>query len=316
MKWKKYTIETVTAAEDILAATLAELGIQGVEIQDAQPLTAEEEEQMFVDIPLPAGEDDGSAHVSFYLEPEEDCEAVLAQVRQALEELREFMEIGSGEITESETADKDWINNWKEYFKQFSVDRVTIVPSWEEPEEEKEGQILLHMDPGTAFGTGMHETTQLCMKQLLKHTEKGMRVLDVGTGSGILAILALKLGAAEAAGTDLDSCAVSAVRENKEANQVPEELFELKIGNLISDTELQEALGPGSYDLVTANILAEVLLDMTGPAARMLKKGGWYICSGILAEKVPMVREAIEAAGLQVTEVTQQGEWAAITARK
>ena len=181
MKWNKYTIKTVSGAEDMISATLAELGIQGVEIEDRQPLTEEEKQQMFVDIlpELPA--DDGTARVSFYLEPEEDNPGILARVREELENLRNFTDIGEGTILSSETEDADWINNWKQYFKQFYVDDILIIPSWEEVKEEDRDKMILHIDPGTAFGTGMHETTQLCIRQLKKYVKPGGR--DSGCGN-------------------------------------------------------------------------------------------------------------------------------------
>ncbi len=316
MKWNKYTIKTVSGAEDIISATLAEIGVQGVEIQDKQPLTEQEKEQMFVDILPELPEDDGVAYVSFYLEPEEDNAAVLQRVREELEDLRAFLDIGEGTIAASETEDKDWINNWKQYFKQFYVDDILIIPSWEEVKEEDKDKMILHIDPGTAFGTGMHETTQLCIRQLKKYVKPGMELLDVGTGSGILSIIALKLGAGHALGTDLDPCAVPAVEDNKKANGIPDQAFTMLIGNLINDERVQEAAGREKYDLVTANILADVLIPLTPVVKEHLKPGGLYISSGILDVKEQEVRKAVEDAGFTVLEITRQGEWVSITARK
>ena len=210
-----------------------------------------------------APEDDGIAYLSFYLEEDADQEAVLGRVREELETLRGFMEIGEGTIVQSQTEEKDWINNWKEYFHQFYVDDILIIPSWEEVKEEDKDKNILHIDPGTAFGTGMHETTQLCLRQLKKYVKPGMTLLDVGTGSGILSIAALKMGAGKAVGTDLDPCALSAVLENLEANEIPKEAMEVYIGNLIDDKSLREKAGYEAYDLVTANILTEVLVPLT-----------------------------------------------------
>lgn len=316
MRWNKFTIETITEAEDLVAATLGELGIQGVEIEDKQPLTREECREMFVDL-LPEGpEDDGTAYVSFYLDEEEDKEKILENVKEALEELKQFTDIGPASVTGSQTEDKDWMNNWKEYFHQFYVDDILIVPSWEQPREEQPYTMLLHMDPGTAFGTGMHETTQLCIRQLKKHARPGMRLLDVGTGSGILGLVGCRLGLAHVLGTDLDPCAVSAVRENMEANGVPKEQFELVIGNIITDPRIQEQAGQEQYDLVIANILADVLVPLSPVAVRYLKQGGLYITSGILDQKEAEVRRAVEQAGMKVVETTRQGEWVSLTAKK
>lgn len=316
MKWNKYTLKTTSEAEDIVISTLADLGIQGVEIEDKQPLTEEDKRQMFVDILPDMPEDDGVAYLNFYLEPEDDNEAILKRVEEELEELRVFLDIGEGTIIRSETEDKDWINNWKKYFHQFYVDEILIIPSWEEVREEDRDKMIIHIDPGTAFGTGMHETTQLCIRQLKKYVKPGDEVLDVGTGSGILSIIALKLSAGHALGTDLDPCAVSAVEENKAVNGIPEGAFDMLIGNIIDDRQVQERAGYEKYDIVTANILADVLIPLTPVIKSRLKPGGIYITSGILDVKEQEVREAVEGAGLAVVEITRQGEWVSITARK
>ena len=316
MKWNRFTIKTKTEAEDMINCTLAEIGVEGAEIQDHQPLTEEDKAQMFVDIMPEGPADDGIAYLNFYLEEDADKESILRDVRNALEELRTFMDIGEGTIEESETEDKDWINNWKEFFHQFYVDDILIVPSWEEVKEEDKDKMILHIDPGTAFGTGMHETTQLVIRQLKKYVTRGAEILDVGTGSGILGITALKLGAGHVVGTDLDPCAVSAVQDNKEANQIEDDSFDMMIGNIIDDVEVQNEVGYERYDIVAANILADVLVPLTPVIVHQMKKGAYYITSGILDVKEEVVREAVEKAGLTLVEVTKQGEWVCVTARK
>lgn len=316
MKWNRFTIKTKTEAEDMIICTLAEIGVEGAEIQDHQPLTEEDKAQMFVDIMPEGPADDGIAYLNFYLEEDADKESILRDVRNALEELRTFMDIGEGTIEESETEDKDWINNWKEFFHQFYVDDILIVPSWEEVKEEDKDKMILHIDPGTAFGTGMHETTQLVIRQLKKYVTRGAEILDVGTGSGILGITALKLGAGHVVGTDLDPCAVSAVQDNKEANQIEDDSFDMMIGNIIDDVEVQNEVGYERYDIVAANILADVLVPLTPVIVHQMKKGACYITSGILDVKEEVVREAVEKAGLTLVEVTKQGEWVCVTARK
>lgn len=299
-----------------MISTLAEAGVEGVEIEDKVPLTEQDKQQMFVDI-LPEGPaDDGIAYLNFYLDEEEDKEALLERVREELEELRSFMDIGECTITESQTEDKDWINNWKQYFHQFYVDDILIIPSWEEVKPEDEGKMIIHIDPGTAFGTGMHETTQLCMRQLKKYVTGDTQILDVGTGSGILSIVALKLGAEHAVGTDLDPCAISAAKENLEANYIPDGKMDVMIGNIIDDKAVQDAVGYEKYDIVAANILADVLVPLTPVIVHQMKKGGIYITSGIIDDKEAVVVEAVKAAGLEVLEVTHQGEWVSVTARK
>lgn len=316
MKWNRFTVKTKTEAEDIVISTLAEVGIEGVEIQDKQPLTEEDKAQMFVDIMPEGPADDGVAYLNFYLEEDADKEAILKDVREALDDLKNFMDIGEATIEESQTEDKDWINNWKQYFHQFYVDDILIVPSWEEVKAEDKDKMILHIDPGTAFGTGMHETTQLVIRQLKKYVTPDTEMLDVGTGSGILGIVALKLGAKHVLGTDLDPCAVPAVAENKEANQIVDETFDMVIGNIIDDKAIQDQAGYEKYDIVTANILADVLISLTPVIVNQMKKGAYYITSGILDVKEEVVVEAVKVAGLTVVEVTHQGEWVSVTARK
>ena len=316
MKWNKYTLKTRSEVEDIVISTLADVGVEGVEIEDKVPLTESDKKQMFVDI-LPDGPaDDGIAYLNFYVEEDQDPQPLLDRVKEALDELRMFMDIGECTITESQTEDKDWINNWKQYFHQFYVDDILIIPSWEEVKPEDKDKMIIHIDPGTAFGTGMHETTQLCMRQLKKYVNKDTQILDVGTGSGILSIAALKLGAAHAVGTDLDPCAISAVKENLEANEVPVTAMDMILGNIIDDKKIQDEVGYEKYDIVVANILADVLIPLTPVILHQMKKGGLYITSGIIDDKEESVVAAVKAAGLEVVEITHQGEWVSVTARK
>ena len=316
MKWNKFRLKTTTEAEDIVSSMLADLGIEGVEIEDKIPLTESDKEQMFVDILPEIEADDGVAYLSFYLEEDEDKEKVLANVKKELEEMSAYVNVGACEIEESQTEDVDWVNNWKKYFHQFYVDDILIIPSWEDVKPSDEDKMVIHIDPGTAFGTGMHETTQLCIRQLKKYVTKDTELLDVGTGSGILSIIALKLGARHAVGTDLDPCAVPAVEENKEVNGIPVEAFDMMIGNIIDDKEVQDRVGYEKYDIVTANILADVLVPLTPVIVHQMKPGAVYITSGILDVKEEVVKEAVVAAGLEVVEVTHQGEWVSVTARK
>ena len=316
MKWNKFTLKTRSEVEDIVISTLADVGVEGVEIEDKVPLTESDKKQMFVDI-LPDGPaDDGIAYLNFYVEEDQDPQPLLDRVKEALEELRMFMDIGECTITESQTEDKDWINNWKQYFHQFYVDDILIIPSWEEVKAEDHDKMIIHIDPGTAFGTGMHETTQLCMRQLKKYVNKDTQILDVGTGSGILSIAALKLGAAHAVGTDLDPCAISAVKENLEANDVPTTDMDMILGNIIDDKQVQDEVGYEKYDIVVANILADVLIPLTPVILHQMKKGGLYITSGIIDDKEESVVAAVKAAGLEIVEITHQGEWVSVTARK
>lgn len=315
MKFNKYTIKTITEAEDIISSTLMDLGIEGVEIEDNIPLTEQEKAEMFVDIPLQTETDDGVAYLSFYLDADEDNTAILENVRTELEDLKSFMDVGDCTIVSAQLQDTDYINNWKQYFHQFYVDDILIIPSWEEVKPEDEGKMIIHIDPGTAFGTGMHETTQLCIRQLRKYVNKDTTLLDVGTGSGILSIMAYKFGAKSAAGTDLDPCAIEAVQDNMEKNGLSEAGFKLIIGNIIDSKEIQDEAGY-DYDIVAANILAEVLVPLTPVIADHLKPGGIYITSGIIEDKEQVVVDAVKAAGFEVLEVNHQGEWVSVTAKK
>lgn len=317
MKWNKYTLITTAEAEDLISSMMMDVGIEGIEIEDKVPLSEQDKSRMFVDI-LPEGpEDDGEARISFYLEPDKDNAAILAAVQEGLDEIRGWgIDVGAGTIEASQTEDKDWINNWKEYFHQFYVDDILIKPSWEEVQPKDRDKLLIQIDPGTAFGTGMHETTQLCIRQIRKYVTPETFLLDVGTGSGILSIAALKLGASYAFGTDLDPCAVSAAVENREVNGIGEEQFPVIVGNIMEEETVKEAAGYGKYHMVVANILAEVLLPLTPVVIKHMRKGGIYITSGIIEEKEDAVVNAVKEAGLELLEVTRQGEWVSVTARK
>ncbi len=327
MKWTKFRIKTITDAEDIIISSLYDIGLEGAQIEDKVPLTAMEKEQMFVDILPDCPDDDGIAYLSFFVEENENGELLLngevtakeeimARVEEELSDIRSFMDIGEGSITVDETEDIDWINNWKQYFHQFTIDDLLVIPSWEEVKEEDKDKKILHIDPGTAFGTGMHETTQLCIRQLKKYITPETELLDVGTGSGILAIISLMYGIKHAVGTDLDPCAIEATKENMEANGIREEQFDVMIGNIITDKAVQDQVGYGCYDIVVANILADVLVPLTPVIVNQLKPGGIYITSGIIDDKEQTVVEAVKAAGLTVLEVTYQGEWVSVTAQK
>ncbi len=316
MRWNQFRLTTTAEAEDIVSSMLMDLGIQGVQIEDKVPLTKEDKEQMFVDILPDIPEDDGKAYLTFYLDEGEDQGTILMKVRKELEEMRDFLDVGECTIEESQTEDVDWVNNWKQYFHQFYIDDILVIPSWEKVEAKDEDKLVIHIDPGTAFGTGTHETTQLCIRQLKKYVTEGARILDVGCGSGILGMLALKFGASYSVGTDLDPNAIDAAQENMEVNGISSEQYEVMIGNIIDDQAVQDAVGYERYDVVAANILAEVLVPLTPVIVRQMKTGGIYITSGIIDGKETVVAEAVKAAGLEVLEVNRQGEWVSVTARK
>ena len=329
MKWMRFRVRTTADAEDILISSMQDIGLCGAQIEDHVPLTAAEKEQMFVDIMPEEPADDGSAVLSFYVEETEDGKLVLedgektpeevrGEMENVIRELREYSDaIGDGTVTIEETEDIDWVNNWKQFFHQFWIDDVLVIPSWEKPAEtDREPALTFHIDPGTAFGTGAHETTQLCIREIRKYLSKDTEILDVGTGSGILSILSLMLGAKSAVGTDLDPCAAPAIAENLEANGVDAERFEVILGNLIDDPKVQDEVGYDRYDIVVANILPNVLIPLTPAAVRAVKPDGVFITSGILEGKEESVAEAMKKEGLQIVDITAQGEWRCVTGRK
>ena len=316
MKWNQFRLKTTTEAEDIVSSMLNDLGIEGVQIEDKIPLTQQDKEQMFVDILPDIPEDDGTAYLTFYLDQDVDTVQILGEVRQELEDMRNYVDVGECTIEESETEDVDWVNNWKKYFHQFYIDDILVIPSWEDVKTEDSDKMVIHIDPGTAFGTGMHETTQLCIRALRKYTKKDALVLDVGCGSGILGMLALKFGAGHSIGTDLDPCAIDATHENMEVNGIGKDQYEVMIGNIIDDKVVQDQVGYEKYDIVAANILADVLVPLTPVIVHQMKPGAVYITSGIIDDKEEVVVEAVKAAGLTVLEVNHQGEWVSVVAKK
>ena len=317
MKWKKFTLTTTTEAVDLVSSMFDEIGIEGIEIEDNIPLTEAETKGMFIDILPELPPDEGVAKVSFYLEPDSDIDGMLKRVEEGLLELSVFTDLGECTIASGETEDKDWINNWKQYFKPFTVDDILIKPTWEEIPEEHKDKLLIEIDPGTAFGTGQHETTQLCIRQLQKYITPETTLLDVGTGSGILGITALKLGAKEVFGTDLDENAIIAVKENMEANDIPMDKFLVLQGNIIDDRAVQEKAGFEKYDVVVANILADIIILLQKEISVHMKKDAIFITSGIINMKEEAVKKAFEEnEAFELVETTYQGEWVSITVRK
>lgn len=327
MKWRKYTIITTTEAEDLVSYMLSELGMDGVQIEDNIQLSEADTKAMFVDILPEMPPDEGIGKVSFFLELDEqgvhypdgiaDEEDMFEQIKAGLSELTEYVNIGEGSIVSDETEDKDWINNWKQYFKPFMVNDIVIKPTWEEVPEDMKGRMVIDIDPGTAFGTGSHETTQLVIKQMEKHIKSGDLLLDVGCGSGILSVIGLKLGAAFALGTDLDENAIIATGENMDANNIPKDIYEVIEGNIIDDKKIQDYVGYEKYDVVTANILADIIVLIIPEIAVHMKHGAVLITSGIIDMKENFVKEAFARnPEFEVLETTYQGEWVSITARR
>lgn len=327
MKWKKYTITTTTAAEDLVSGMLMELGMEGVEIEDNIQLSENDTKAMFVDILPELPPDEGVGKVSFYLESDDegvhypdgisDEADMFEKVKAGLEELKDFVEVGEGTILADETEDKDWINNWKQYFKPFMVNDIVIKPTWEDIPSDMTGKMVVNIDPGTAFGTGSHETTQLVIKQMEKFIDAGTELLDVGTGSGILSVIGLMLGAKHVIGTDLDPNAIIATAENMEANNIENTLYEVIEGNIIDDIKIKDYVGYEKYDVVTANILADIIIPLLPEILPHMKMNGIIITSGIIDMKEKAVKEAFARIdGYEIIETTYQGEWVSITAKR
>lgn len=317
MKWNRYSIKTTTAAIDFISSALADIGIEGIEIQDNVQLTQEEAKTMFVDFIPELPPDDGTAVVNFYIDSDEDDGTIVKKAKQELEDLRMFVDIGEGTITNSETEDKDWINNWKQYWHTFTIGNLYIKPTWEAVTDDMKGHPVLSIDPGTAFGTGSHETTRMVIKQLEKYVKPGDNVLDVGCGSGILSVVALKYGAAHAFGTDLDPNAIIASHENSEQNNIIPEQFEVIEGNIIDDKSVKDACGYECYDIVCANILADVLEPLSVNIHEHMKEGAYFITSGIINTKENEVVESFKKnPELEIVEINHDGEWVNVTARR
>lgn len=316
MKWNKYKLKTTTQAEDFVSGVLMELGISGIQVEDNVQISQEDKEKQFIDYLADLPEDDGTAYISFYTEEDDNAEQLLDQLREKLKEAKSFINVGEGSIEKSTTEDVDWVNNWKKYFKSFTVGEFFIKPTWEEVDEEHKGMKMIEIDPGTAFGTGKHDTTQLCIKQLVEYVKDGDKVLDLGCGSGILSIVAKKLNASKVDMTDIDPAAIEAVYDNFKVNKLSMDNVKVEAGNVLEDEKMQAEFEEEQYDIVVANILADVIIPMAPVIPARLKKGGYFITSGIIDFKEDQVKEAIEKAGLTVVEINHQGEWVNITAQK
>ena len=327
MKWRKYTITSTTIAEDLVSDMLTELGMEGVQIEDNIQLTEEDTKAMFVDILPELPPDEGVGKVSFFLLSDEDGvhfpegisgeEDMFAKIAEGLSELQVFVDTGAGTITSDETEDKDWINNWKQYFKPFMVNDIVIKPTWETVPSDMQGKMVVDIDPGTAFGTGSHETTQLVIKQMEKYIKKDDLLLDVGTGSGILSVIGLMLGASYVLGTDLDPNAIIATDENMEVNKLTKDQYEVIEGNIIDDKAIMDYVGYDKYDVVTANILADIIIPLLAVIAKHMKLGGIIITSGIINMKEQAVKDAFDRLPeFEILETTYQGEWVSFTAKR
>ena len=323
MIWTKYIIRTTTRDADMISAILMDYDINDIEIENNVQLTDDELNQMYADFAKELPEDDGSCTINFYMEFSENDADRAAEVeklnalKQELKDAEELFGIEPVELESLEVDTADWENNWKEYFKPFNVDDILIAPTWEEIPEDAESSVVIRIDPGMAFGTGMHETTRLCLRGIRKYMKDGDRLLDLGCGSGILSIGAMKLGAKEVTAVDIDPQAVDIARENFEVNEIPMDKVTLMTGDVVNDEALKADLSKEGFEIVAANILAEVIAMMMPTLDVYLKEGAVLITSGILATKEQMIRDAVAANGhLEVIEVVPDGDWISVVCRK
>lgn len=316
MKLIKYSIKVPSANEDVIIASLCDVGVQGVEINDKVPLSDEELSRMFVDIPKET-EDDGEALLHFYLDEDDDeTVRILSDVKEELEELKNLNLLDDTTIEKTDISRVNWQDNWKKYFKAFDIENLTVVPAWEDSADyERPDNIVIRMDPGSAFGTGKHETTKLCIKEMLNMNLSNSNILDLGTGSGILGITALRLGAKRVVAVDIDSNVLSSVNANLSNNDIKSDEFMLKIGDIVRDKELFYELKENGYGLIIANILPDVLYNITPFVKELMNENTLYLLSGILDIKVPYVEEFLKQNEMTIVNKTDMGEWVSITAK-
>lgn len=316
MRLMKYTINLPADKEEIVSACLYDCGIDGIEIEDSLPLDEADISSMFIDIP-PETDNDGSAKINFYLDIDDaETDDILKRVSGELSLLKQNKIIDSDEITVTDISSVNWQDNWKKYFKEFSIDNVHIIPAWEENHNNyPENDIIIKVDPGSAFGTGKHETTQLCIKELNNYIKGGESILDIGTGSGILGIIALKMQAKEVVAVDIDENIKNSVRDNLLNNDIKNNQFHLKIGDIANDAGLFNSLKEKKYSIILANILPPILRILTPYVRELMNKDTVYILSGILCEKESEVDEFLKENHLQVISKNIMGEWMSIVAK-
>lgn len=332
MKWTEIKLETTTEAEDIVSAVLSEMGIDGLEIEDKIQISEEDKKKMFIDILPELPPDDGIAEIKFYCDEDTDIEELCESLKENLLQYSENYNLGSLKLTIGETEDKDWINNWKQFFKPFRIDdTIVIKPTWTELQDKKDGDMVIEIDPGTAFGSGSHETTKLCILNLKKYLKAGDMLLDVGCGSGILSIMGMKLNAGAAIGIDVDDNATRTSVENAEINGIPTEYIEASrftdkisltnnkigflTGNVLEDDELCIKTGFDRFAVVVANILADIIIPLSTVCSKYMKKDALFISSGIINTKEDDVREALDKNGFEIVEVTHMNDWVSFIAK-
>ena len=312
MDWLELKIDAAPAGLEPVSALLEDLGITGLVIDDEGDFQDFLEHNHaywdYVDDQL-MQEKKGLCRITFYLEDSPDGYNTLAQVRMALSRVKqEHPEYGRLLLTMENMEDADWENNWKQFYKPMEIgDRLTVIPEWEST-GVPEDRVALRLNPGLTFGTGSHATTRLCLQALEQHIHGGEKVLDLGCGSGILSIAALLLGAKDAFACDIDDKCVGVAYENAALNGVGKEHYTVRAGDVLSDKRLQKEFG-GDYDVIVANIVADVIIALAPQVGKLLKKGGIFLCSGIIDDRADEVKEQLIAAGWQIEETRSSEGW-------
>ncbi len=318
MKYIKYKINTTTLACVDICYELTNLGLTAIEIEDNIPVDDEIQGKNYKELLPDMPADTGKCKIIFYLEEEDDN--LIGQVKDVLKSISEYSDIGEGTLDKEVLEDEDYLNNWKKYFHAFQVGELLIKPTWEDADiasgsPAEEGKCI-RIDPGITFGTGAHETTKLCIEGLQKHLETGDNVLDLGFGSGILSMVALLYGAKHVTGTDIDPLCTDAALDNFSVNNIDRENATFYIGDITGDKELQDKVGYDCYDIVVANILADIIIDMASVIYNATRKGGLLISSGIIDFKEEEVVSSLESVGFRIVEINKLGEWVNVTAVK
>lgn len=317
MNWLQICIETNAWGIDAVCDALTKVGIEGFEIEDKDDFNGFLEENKdfwdYVDEDL-YNEKQGPTRVKTYIEEDSKAPETLANIKTALESLKGG-EYGSLEITIANMAQEDWENNWRQYFKPLYVgDNIIIKPHWEEV-KDAEGKLVFEIDPGLTFGSGQHETTRMCVEALEKLVKKGNRVADLGCGSGILSVISLLLGAEYAYAVDIDPNCEKIAYENAALNNVSKAVYKVECGNVLTDTKLSERLSREKYDIVVANIVADVIIPLSQKVRSFMKEGGYFITSGIIDFRKDEVENALMENGFEILEVKHDGDWYAFVCR-
>ena len=311
MEWLEMKIDTSHAGLDPVCAMLEQQGVTGLMIDDETDFQdfLEHNRQYwdYMDEELLA-EKRGVSRVTFYLERNENALSTIAAVRMAMSAMKkEHPEYAPLLLTMDNVADADWENNWKQFYKPMEIgDRLLVVPEWEQASDPQ--RIILRLNPGLTFGTGSHATTRLCLQALDAHIHGGEKVLDLGCGSGILSIAALRLGAASAFACDIDEKCVDVAYENAALNHITKDTYTVRWGDVLHDQQLRTEMG-GGYDMVVANIVADVIIGLSGSVRDFLKPGGLFLCSGIIDDRAEEVLQKLKSDGWDVIEQRSSEGW-------